>query len=69
MCETDSYWNEKGQAEISQKGEKEVLEASWVLHNMALEAVDKVVKDDNLLRLFNINEHLWPAVKKNWNDR
>lgn len=68
ICETDAYWNEKGQAEISQKGEKEILEATWVLHNMALEAVDKVVADDNLLRIFNINEHLWPAVKKNWKD-
>jgi glutathionylspermidine synthase len=30
---------------------------------MCLEAVDKVVNDDILLKLFFINENLWPAIK------
>jgi glutathionylspermidine synthase len=34
---------------------------------MALEAVDKVVNDDKLLTLFNINENLWEAVRFSWN--
>lgn len=36
---------------------------------MALEAVDKVVKDDKLMAMFNLNKVLWPAIKKSWNDR
>ena len=33
---------------------------------MALEAVDRVVNDDTLLTMFNINENLWPIIKKSW---
>ena len=33
---------------------------------MSLEAVDKVVKDPKLLRLFRIPSDLWPAVRKSW---
>lgn len=65
-CEYDNYWNEEGQVVISQDAEKKMLEASYQLHNMALEAVDKVVNDDKLLTLFNINRNLWPAVRHSW---
>lgn len=67
-CERDQYWPETGMAKISGKGEKEILEASWVLHNMCLELVEKVVNDDNLLKLFHVNENLWPAIKKSWSN-
>jgi glutathionylspermidine synthase len=33
---------------------------------MCLEAVDKVVKDPVLLRLFRIPSDLWPAVRVSW---
>ena len=33
-----------------------------------LEAVERVVNDDTLLQLFNIDEDLWPIVKKSWWD-
>ena len=36
---------------------------------MALEAVDIVVKDDNLLTLFGINQNLWPAVRYSWQEK
>lgn len=65
-CEGDSYWNEEGQVEISAKAEKELLEASYELYNLCLEAVDQIVKDDALLTLFTINEALWPAVRESW---
>jgi glutathionylspermidine synthase len=39
------------------------MEATYQLHSMALEAVDRVVNDDKLLTLFNINENLWPIIK------
>lgn len=53
-------------AEISPKAEKDILEATWELHNMCLEAVDLVINDPSLLRLFNINENLWRPIKKHW---
>ena len=36
---------------------------------MALEAVDQVVKDDKLLKLFGISKYLWPAVRYSWEER
>ena len=33
---------------------------------MCLEAVDKVLKDPILLRLFRIPSDLWPAMRKSW---
>ena len=44
------------------------MEATFQLHNMCLEIVDKVVNDPQLLRLFNINSNLWPAIRKSWNE-
>lgn len=46
-----------------------MLEATFQLHNMGLEAVDKVVNDDKLLTLFNINKNLWPVIKKSWSQK
>jgi glutathionylspermidine synthase len=65
-CEKDQYWPETGMAEISSKGEKELLEATYQLHSMCLELVELVVNDNNLLKLFHINENLWPAIKTSW---
>lgn len=42
------------------------MEATFELHNMALEAVDTIVKDDVLLSLFYINRDLWPAIRESW---
>ena len=39
-CEYDAYWNEAGKMELSQNAEKTLMEATYSLHNMALEAVD-----------------------------
>ena len=65
-CEIDEYWNEKGMIALAQSAEKELLEATFQLHNMALSAVEIVVNDDNLLKLFGINKNLWPAVRYSW---
>ena len=65
-CEIDEYWNERGKVVISQKAEKDILETTFKMHNMMLEAVDKVLKDDVLLTLFNVNKNLWPAMKYSW---
>lgn len=65
----NTYWNEEGCIIISAKAEKEVMEATFKLHNMCLEVVDRVVKDDVLLTLFEIPQSLWPAVKKSWAEK
>lgn len=52
---------------LSQKAEQEILQASYEMHSMALEAVDLVVNDDALLDLFYINKDLWPAIRASWN--
>ena len=54
---------------ISPEAEAKLLKASFELHNMALEAVDLVVKDEKLMQMFNLNRLLWPAIKKSWEDR
>ena len=51
---------------MSEKSETELMEASYELHNMALEAVDLIVNDNTLLDLFYINKDLWPAIKASW---
>ena len=66
-CEYTAYWDERGKVQITQNGEKEILEATFQMHNMALEAVDLVVNDPVLLTMFNINKNLWPAIKYTWN--
>ena len=67
--ECNTYWNEEGSVQISLKAEKEIIEATFELHNMCLEAVDKVVNDDDLLKKFEIPEVLWPAIKTSWKNK
>ena len=42
-CEGDAYWNEEGKVELSAQAEKELLETSFELYNLCLEAVDLIV--------------------------
>ena len=56
-------------ANISAEAEKELLEATFELHNMCLEVVEEIINDDNMLKLFHINEVLWPAIRKSWSKR
>ena len=69
IASPDEYWTEEGAIEISQAAEKELLEATFELHNLALEAVDRVVRDDVMLHLFEIPPELWPAVRKSWENK
>jgi len=48
---------------MSSKAEKILMEATFELHSMGLEAIDKIVADDTLLSLFYINRDLWPAIR------
>ncbi|AKJ42473.1 bifunctional glutathionylspermidine amidase/synthase [Pragia fontium] len=54
---------------ISQSAEQELIHATNELHLMYLHATDKVLKDDNLLALFDIPEALWPRLRLSWQRR
>ena len=56
----------EGMVALGQSAEKQMLEATFQLHNMALSAVEIVVNDEKLLKLFGINKNLWPAIKHSW---
>ena len=68
-CESEKYWTEEAKLVLSQNAEKEFLEATYQLHNMHLVAVEKVVNDDKLMTLFNINKKLWPAIRHSWKEK
>ncbi len=47
----------------------EVTAHSLAIHEMHLmywHTTDKVIKDDNLLALFNISETFWPRLRQAW---
>lgn len=54
---------------ISHSAEQELVRATNELHLMYLHATDKVLKEDSLLRHFNIPEILWSRVRLSWQNR
>lgn len=54
---------------ISESAEQELIRASNEMHLMYLHATEKVLKDDSLLRLFDIPEVLWPRIRLSWQHR
>ncbi|WP_130979749.1 bifunctional glutathionylspermidine amidase/synthase [Klebsiella pneumoniae] len=54
---------------ISESAEQELIKATNELHLMYLHATDKVIKDDNLLALFDIPKILWPRLRLSWQRR
>jgi glutathionylspermidine synthase len=67
-CEEDPYWGEEGAIMITGEAEKEILEATQEMHYMCLEAVDKVINNPRLLRMFNIHSDMWPSLRKQWGE-
>ena len=51
---------------ITESAEQELIKATTELHLMYLHATDKVLKDDNLLALFDIPKILWPRLRLSW---
>lgn len=47
---------------FQESAEQELIRASNEMHLMYLHATEKVLKDDKLLRLFDIPEVLWPRI-------
>lgn len=54
---------------ISKSAEQELIRATNELHLMYLHATDKVLKEDKLLKHFNIPEILWPRLRLSWQKR
>lgn len=54
---------------ISHSASEELIRATNELHLMYLHATDKVLKEDNLLKHFNIPEILWPRLRLSWQKR
>ncbi|QIQ20560.1 bifunctional glutathionylspermidine amidase/synthase [Zophobihabitans entericus] len=54
---------------ISKSAEQELIRATNELHLMYLHATDKVLKEDELLKHFNIPEILWPRLRLSWQNR
>ena len=54
---------------ISKSAEQELIHATNELHLMYLHATDKVLKNDSLLRRFNIPEILWPRLRLSWKNQ
>jgi glutathionylspermidine amidase/synthetase len=47
----------------------ELRRATNELHGLYMHATDYVLKDDSLLRYFNIPEVLWPKILQSWSNR
>ncbi|AFJ46914.1 bifunctional glutathionylspermidine amidase/synthase [Shimwellia blattae] len=54
---------------ISASAEQALIQATNEMHLMYLHATDKVLKDDNLLALFDIPKVLWPRLRLSWQQR
>lgn len=54
---------------LSRSAEQALISATNELHLMYLHATEKVLRDDALLRLFDIPEILWPRLRLSWQKR
>ena len=62
-----AYWDESAYYQFSlEQIEQDLEEPTEELHQMCLEVVDKVVKDEQLLNRFCIPEDFWQAIANSW---
>lgn len=54
---------------MSASAEQELIMASNELHLMYMHATDQVLRDDSLLKNFNVPEILWPRLRLSWRKR
>ncbi|MGL9721967.1 bifunctional glutathionylspermidine amidase/synthase [Symbiopectobacterium sp.] len=54
---------------MTERAEQELIKATNELHLMYMHATDKVLKDDDLLALFDIPRILWPRLRLSWQRR
>ncbi|BCE01564.1 glutathionylspermidine synthase family protein [Marinicellulosiphila megalodicopiae] len=66
----DRYWDESAYYQFSlQQIEQGIEDPTEEIHQMCLQVVDVVVKDDQLLKKFAIPEQYWPMVRKSWDSQ
>ncbi len=54
---------------LSETAFAELKRATNELHHLFMRATDYVLKDDRLLKHFNIPDALWPKIRSSWNNR
>lgn len=54
---------------VSETAMAELRRATNELHALYMHATEYVLKDDTLLRYFNLPEVLWPKIHQSWNNR
>ncbi|MGL4957562.1 MAG: glutathionylspermidine synthase family protein, partial [Plesiomonas sp.] len=66
----EPYWDETAYYQFSlQQIEEDLEQPTQELHQMCLEVVDQVVRDEALLRRFQIPQPLWQQVADSWHRR
>ncbi|RXJ74407.1 hypothetical protein CS022_02010 [Veronia nyctiphanis] len=63
----EPYWDESAYYQFNLKQIEEDIEApTEEIHQMCLQVVDKVVRDDELLRRFCVPEAFWDSILNSW---
>ncbi len=65
----EPYWCEEAYYQFTLAQVEKLEEVTAELHQMCLQAVEKVVNSDALLRRFAIPEHTWNFVRESWAQR
>ncbi|WP_086479061.1 glutathionylspermidine synthase family protein [Oceanospirillum sanctuarii] len=66
----EKYWDESAFYQFSLRQIEDHLEdPTEELHQMCLEVVKKVVRDDDLMRRFKIPESQWDLIRSSWQNR
>ncbi len=63
----EKYWDESAYYQFTlEQIEKDIEEPTVELHQMCLEVVDRVIKDDQLMKRFCIPQAQWDFVRTSW---
>lgn len=66
----EPYWDESAYYQFSlEQIEKHIEEPSAEIHQMCLEVVDRVVRDEALMLRFQIPEPFWDQIARSWFDQ
>lgn len=69
IIDGEAYWDETKCYSFTLKQiEDDIEDPTNDIHGMLLEAVSKVVKDERLLKQFDIPEGAWDCVRNSWNN-
>lgn len=66
----EPYWDESAYYQFTlEQIERDLEEPSEEIHQMCLEVVAKVVRDESLMRRFQIPENMWDFVANSWREQ